>query len=66
MNIIFIKNGLIVNRLKRFEIKESETIFFYLTIMNKKWLIVFRYRRRRDNLKMLFEELSDSSNRTIK
>ena len=55
--IIFVRNGLIVNRLKKFEIKKLETIFLDLTIMSKKWPIVFG--------KMLFEELSDSLNRTI-
>ena len=59
--IVFIKQGLIVNRLKQLETKISETISLELTISNKKWLLVFAYRPSNNvNKQLFFNELTES------
>ena len=39
--IVYVKDGLIANRLTEFETAESETICLELTISNKKWFLMF-------------------------
>ena len=59
--IVFIKQGLIVSRLKQLEIKISETIFLELTISNRKWLLAFAYRPPNNaNKQLFFNELTES------
>ena len=42
--IVYVKDGLIANRLTEFETAESETICLESTISNKKWFLMFVYR----------------------
>ena len=41
--VVFVKEGLIVNRIKEFETNKSETICLKLTISNKKWFVMYAY-----------------------
>ena len=52
--IVFVKDGLIVNRLTEFETNISETICLELTISNKKWFIMFVYRPPDEGNKKVF------------
>ena len=62
--IVFVKDGLIVNRLTEFESNISETICLELTISNKKWFIMFVYRPPDEgNKKVFFEELTNTLNK---
>ena len=63
---VFIKQGLIVNRLKQLETKISEAIFLELTISNKKWLLVFAYRAPNNaNKQLFFNELTESLSKAV-
>ena len=42
--LVYIKDGLITNRLKNFETPNAETICIELIIANRKWFIMFAYR----------------------
>ena len=64
--IVFIKQGLIVNRLKQLETKISVTIFLELTISNKKWLLVFAYWPPNNaNKQLFFYELTESLSKAV-
>ena len=64
--MVFIKEGLIVNRLIELETTISETICLELVISNKKWLIVFAYRPPNDTNKALFfTELTKTLDRGV-
>ena len=64
--IVFIKQGLIVNRLKQLETKISETIFLELTISNKKWLLAFAYGPLNNAKKqLLFNEITESFSKAV-
>ena len=42
--IVYIKEGIICNRLEKYETEHAETIAIDLTFKNKKWFILFGYR----------------------
>ena len=64
--LVFIKQGLIVKRLKQLETKISETGFLELTISNKKWLLVFAYRPpNHANKQLFFNELTESLSKAV-
>ena len=57
--MLFIRQGLITRRLRKFETKVSETICVELTISKKKWCILFAYGPPENNkLKTFFEEIN--------
>ena len=58
--VVFIKEGLIVNRIKELETNKSETICLELTISNIKWFIMYAYRPPNEiNKKVFFDELNE-------
>ena len=64
--MVFVKDGLIVNRLIELETPASETICLELTISNKKWLIIFAYRPPSENNKTIFfKELTNTLDKGI-
>ena len=52
--VVFVKEGLIVNRIKELETNKSETICLELTISNKKWFIRYAYRPPNETNKKVF------------
>ena len=63
--MVFIKNGLIVKRIKDLETKISETICIELTIAKKKWCIIFGYKPPKQNNALFFQELTNSLNLVV-
>ena len=64
--IVFIKRGLIVNRLRQLETTISETIFLELTISNTIWLLVFVHRPPNNvNKQSFFNELTESLSKAV-
>ena len=62
--IVYVKDGLIVNRLTEFETNISESICLELTISKKKWFIMFAYRPpNEENRNIFFEELTNTLNK---
>ena len=60
--IVYVREGLLINRMKNLETEIQETFFFLeLFISNKKWVIVFAYRpTMSSNQTLFFEELAKS------
>ena len=52
--VVYIKEGLMVNRIKEFETNRSETICLELTISNKRWFIIYTYRPPNETNKKVF------------
>ena len=64
--IVYVKDGLIANRLTEFETAESETICLELTISNKKCFLMFVYRPPYDsNKEIFFEEITNTLDKAI-
>ena len=64
--IVYVKDGLIANRLTDFEITESETICLELTISNKKWFLMFVYRPPYEsNKEIFFKEITNTLDKAI-
>ena len=63
--LVFIKNGLIANRVKDLETKVSETIYTDFAISKKKWCILFAYKPPKQNNVLLFQEISNSLNQVV-
>ena len=64
--IVYVKDGLIANRLTEFETAESETIYLELTISNKKWFLMFVYRPPYEsNKEIFFEEITNTLDKAI-
>ena len=62
--VVYIKEGVMVNRIKEFETNRSETICLELTISNKKWFIIYAYRSPNEtNKKVFFDELNETMKR---
>ena len=62
--VVYIKEGLMVNRIKEFETNRSETICLELTISNKRWFIIYTYRPPNEtNKKVFFDELNETMKR---
>ena len=55
--IVFIRENLIVKRLKDFESSLIESICMELTVSNKKWFLLFAYRPPRYDRKLFFDEI---------
>ena len=59
--IVYVREGLLVNRMKNLETEIQETFFLELFISNKKWITVFAYRpTMSSNRTSFFEELAKS------
>ena len=56
--IVFIRDGIIAQRLNKFETKTAETICIEITISGRKWFIVFAYRPESIDRKLFFDELN--------
>ena len=52
--VVYVKEGLIVNRIKEFETNKSETICLELTNSNKKSFIMYTYRLPNETNKKVF------------
>ena len=64
--VVYVKEGLIVNRIKEFETNKSETICLELTISNKKWFIMYAYRPLNEtNKKVCFDELDETLDKAV-
>ena len=63
--LVFVKNGLIVKRVKDLETKVSETICIKLTIKKKKRCILFAYKLPKQNNVSFFQEISSSLNQVV-
>ena len=55
--LVYIREGIICNRLEKYETQHAETISIELTFKNKKWFILFGYRPESINKTLFFEEL---------
>ena len=59
--VVYIRDGIIAERLENLEGKHSETICLELTVSKKKWCITFAYRPpSNDNKAIFFNELTTS------
>ena len=56
--LLYVKQGIIANRLEKLETKSSEAICIELTISKKKWCALFAYRPPKQNKTLFFEEIS--------
>ena len=64
--IVYVKDGLIIKIINDFETKISETISLELTILNKKWFIMFAYRPPiESNNLTFFNEVSNTLNKAV-
>ena len=64
--VVYVKEGLIVNRIKEFETNKSETICLELTISNKKWFIMYAYRPlSKTNKKVFLDESNETLDRAM-
>ena len=64
--VVYVKEGLIVNRIKEFETNKSETICLELTISNKKWFIMYAYRPlNKTNKKVFLDESNETLDRAM-
>ena len=61
--VVFVKEGLIVNRIKEFETNKSETICLKLTISNKKWLCMHTVCPMKQT--NFFDELNETVERAV-
>ena len=60
--MVFVR-GFIAKQMKNFETKNAETIYLELTIVKKKWCILFAYRPPNTDKEELFDEISVSLNK---
>ena len=64
--VVFVKKGLIVNRIKELETNKLETVCLELTISNKKWFIMYTYRPpNKTNKKVFFDELNQTLDKAL-
>ena len=63
--MVFIREGFIVNQMKKFETTNAETICLELIIAKKKWSILFAYRPPSTNKDKFFEEIFTSLNKML-
>ena len=63
--IVFVREGLIAKQMKNFETKNAETICLELTIVEKKWCILFAYRPQNTDNEEFFDEISVSLNKIL-
>ena len=63
--LVFLKNGLIAERVKDLETKVSETICIELTISKKKRCILFVYTPPKQKNVLFFQEISNSLNQLV-
>ena len=63
--IVFVREGLIAKQMKNFETKNAETICLELTIVEKKWCILFAYRTQNTDNEEFFDEISVSLNKIL-
>ena len=64
--IVYIKEGVISNRLNKYETEHAETICTNLTIKERKWFILFAYRPESINRKLFFDEIHKSLSKAVK
>ena len=62
--MVFVR-GFIVKETKNFETKNTETICLELTIVKRKWCILFAYRPTNTDNKEIFDEISVSVNKIL-
>ena len=63
--LVFIKEGLICNRLTNFETPNAETIALELTLSKRKWFIIFAYRPESIDRKLFFDEINLTLSKAI-
>ena len=63
--LVYIKQGIIAERLENLESNFSETICIELTISKKKWCALLAYRSPKQNKTLFFEEISGSSSHAL-
>ena len=61
--IVFVREGVIVKKMKNFETENAETICLELIIAKKKWCILFAYRPPDTNKTMFFSEICITLNK---
>ena len=63
--MVFVREGFIAKQMKKFETKNAETICLELTIVNKKWCILFAYRPPNTDKEECFNEISVSLDKIL-
>ena len=63
--MVFVREGFIAKQRKNFETKNAETICLELTIVKKKWSILFDYRPRNTDKEEFFDKISVNLNKIL-
>ena len=63
--MVFAREGFIAKQMKNFETKNAKTIWLELTIVKKKWCILFAYRPPNTDKEEFFDEISISLNKIL-
>ena len=63
--MVFVRECFIAKQMKNFETKNAETICLELTIVEKKWCILFAYRPQNTDNEEFFDEISVSLNKIL-
>ena len=63
--MVFVREGFIAKQMKNFETKNAGTICLELTIVKKKWCILFAYRPPNTDKEEFFDEISVSLNKIL-
>ena len=64
--IVYIKEGLISDRLDKYETEHAETICLNLMIQERQWFLLFGYRPESIDRKLFFDELNKSLSKAAK
>ena len=63
--MVFVREGFIMKQMKNFETKNAETICLEITIVKKRWCILFAYRLPNTDKEEFFDEISVNLNKIL-